>query len=162
MGINRPETHAEVTEVFYRYETALVTNDVATLDALFWSSDHTVRLGASENLFGQDEILAFRKARPSVGLARSLLQVVITTFGDDFATTNAIFTRADWPATRTGRQSQSLVKFPTAIVYFDGDYDFGTSEKNSILSNVATKSITGPPMEACINALNHIIDHCSN
>ena len=112
-GINRPETHAEVTEVFYRYETALVTNDVATLDALFWSSDHTVRLGASENLFGQDEVLAFRKARPSVGLARSLLQVVITTFGDDFATTNAIFTRADWPATRTGRQSQSLVKFPT-------------------------------------------------
>lgn len=110
MDVNRPDTHAEVTEVFYRYETALVTNDVATLDALFWSNDHTVRLGASENLFGQDEILAFRKARPSAGLARSLLQVVITTFGDDFATTNAIFTRSGWPATRTGRQSQSLVK----------------------------------------------------
>ena len=56
----------------------------------------------------------------------------------------------------------SLVKLPTAIVYFDDPYNFGTSEKNSILSNVATKSITGAPMESCINALDHIIDHCSN
>ncbi|EAQ22884.1 oxalurate catabolism protein HpxZ [Roseovarius sp. 217] len=112
LDINRPETHAEVTEVFYRYETALVTNDVETLDALFWASDQTIRLGASENLFGQDEILAFRKARPGVGLARRLERVVITTFGDNFATTNAVFTRAGWPASRTGRQSQSLVKVP--------------------------------------------------
>ena len=69
MEINRAETHAEVVEVFYRYETALVTNDIETLDALFWSSDLTVRLGASENLLGQDEILAFRNARPSAGPA---------------------------------------------------------------------------------------------
>ena len=62
----------------------------------------------------------------------------------------------------TLEETLSLVKLPTTIVYFDGPYGFGTSEKNSILSNVATKSITGPPMEACINALNHIIDHCSN
>jgi hypothetical protein len=112
LDINSPQTHAEVSEVFSRYETALVTNDVETLDALFWSSDYTVRLGAHENLFGQDEILAFRKARPSAGLARRLERVVITTFGDDFATTNAIFSRVGWPACRTGRQSQSLVKLP--------------------------------------------------
>jgi hypothetical protein len=110
MEINRAEVLAEVTELFHRYETALVTNDVDTLDALFWSSDLTVRLGASENLFGQDEILAFRNARASAGLDRTLERVVITTFGNDFATTNAIFTRTGWPADRTGRQSQSLVK----------------------------------------------------
>ncbi len=112
MKINRPEVVAEVRDVFQRYETALVTNDVGTLDALFWSNDLTVRLGASENLFGQDEILAFRNARPSAGLNRTLQRVVITTFDDDFATTNAVFTRAGWPASRTGRQSQSLVRFP--------------------------------------------------
>ncbi len=112
MKINRPEVVAEVRAVFQRYETALVTNDVDTLDALFWSNDLTVRLGASENLFGQDEILAFRNARPSAGLNRTLQRVVITTFDDDFATTNAVFTRAGWPASRTGRQSQSLVRFP--------------------------------------------------
>ncbi len=50
MKINRPEVVAEVTDVFQSYETALVTNDVDTLDALFWSNDLTVRLGASENL----------------------------------------------------------------------------------------------------------------
>lgn len=110
MEINRAEVLAEVTELFHRYETALVTNDVDTLDALFWSSDLTVRLGASENLFGQDEILAFRNARASAGLDRTLERVVITTFGNDFATTNAIFSRTGWPADRTGRQSQSLVK----------------------------------------------------
>lgn len=112
MKINSADVVAEVTEFFHRYETALVTNDVETLDALFWSSDLTVRLGASENLFGQKEILAFRNARPGVGLDRSLLSVVITTFGDDFATTNAVFTREGWPETRTGRQSQSLVRVP--------------------------------------------------
>ena len=66
--------------------------------------------------------------------------------------------RYDWTLEETLR----LIKLPTTIVYFDDPYDFGTSEKNSILSNVATRSITGPPMEACINALDHIIDHSSN
>jgi hypothetical protein len=110
--INRAETHAEVVEVFYRYEAALVTNDIETLDALFWSSDLTVRLGASENLLGQDEILAFRNARLSAGLARKLERVIITTFGNDFATTNAVFNRIGWLASKSGRQSQSLVKVP--------------------------------------------------
>ena len=112
MEINHAETHAEVVEVFYRYEAALVTNDIETLDALFWSSDLTVRLGASENLLGQDEILAFRNAMPSASLARKLERVIITTFGNDFATTNAVFNRIDWLASKSGRQSQSLVKVP--------------------------------------------------
>jgi hypothetical protein len=105
--INRAETHVEV---FYRYEAALVTYDIETLDALFWSSDLTVRLGASENLLGQDEILAFRNARPSAGLARKLERVIITTFGNDFATKNAVFNRIGWLSSKSGRQSQSLVK----------------------------------------------------
>lgn len=112
MQINRADMVAEVAEVFLRYETALVTNDIDTLDALFWSNELTVRLGASENLFGQDEILAFRKARPSAGLNRKLERVVITTFGEEFATTNALFTREGWPANRFGRQSQCLAKLP--------------------------------------------------
>ena len=38
MEINDPETLAEVTAAFERYEVALVTNDVAVLDELFWDS----------------------------------------------------------------------------------------------------------------------------
>jgi len=108
--INIPDIHRQVTEAFQRYETALTGNDVATLDALFWASDHVVRLGATENLYGHDQILAFRKARSPRGLERSLRNTVITTFGTDFATACTEFTR---PGTdRTGRQTHSWVRFP--------------------------------------------------
>ena len=41
--VNIPEVVAEVEKVFRRYEHALVNNDVAELDALFWKSPHTLR-----------------------------------------------------------------------------------------------------------------------
>jgi hypothetical protein len=56
MEINRPEVRAEVEAAFARYETALVSNDVATLQALFWHSARTIRHGIGENLYGSDEI----------------------------------------------------------------------------------------------------------
>jgi ketosteroid isomerase-like protein len=102
--INIPEVVAEVEKVFARYERALVTNDVAELDALFWNSPHTLRYGATENLYGYDEIAAFRAGRSPAGLARDLIKTVITTYGRDFATANAEFKRAG--STATGRQSQ--------------------------------------------------------
>ncbi|SNS50716.1 oxalurate catabolism protein HpxZ [Tropicimonas sediminicola] len=108
--INLPDVLAEVTEAFHRYETALTSNDVATLDALFWSSPHVIRYGATENLYGQEEILAFRQARPSKGLDRTLTRTVITTFGRDFATANTEFTRDG--VARIGRQSHSWVRLP--------------------------------------------------
>ncbi|MEM0990001.1 MAG: oxalurate catabolism protein HpxZ [Pseudomonadota bacterium] len=110
MQINDPQTLAEVTEAFNQYETALVTNDVDTLDALFWDGDKVIRYGMGENLYGQDEILAFRQARPSKGLARTLTRTVITTFGTDFGTANTEFIR-DGEA-RIGRQSHSWARLP--------------------------------------------------
>jgi ketosteroid isomerase-like protein len=107
--INIPDVHRDVTAAFERYEAALMSNDVATLDALFWSSPHVVRLGATENLYGHDQILAFRKARPSKGLDRSLRNTVITTFGTDFATACTEFTRPG--NARIGRQTHSWVRF---------------------------------------------------
>ena len=71
-NINVPEVVAEVQAAFDRYEQALVSNDVQVLDQLFWRSPHTIRYGATENLYGYDEIQAFRAARPSQGLARTL------------------------------------------------------------------------------------------
>ena len=108
MIINDPKTLAEVTQAFSRYEQALISNDVEVLDELFWDSAHTIRYGHNESLYGQDEILAFRKARPSLGLDRSLRRTMITTFGTDFATANTEFTRDG--TTMIGRQSQSWVK----------------------------------------------------
>jgi hypothetical protein len=103
--INLPEVHAEVSAVFARYEDALVNNKVEVLDELFWHSPHTVRYGVGENLVGIDAIRAFRLARPAQGLARTLSNTVITTYGHDFATAMTEFQREG--AARTGRQSQT-------------------------------------------------------
>ncbi|PZW50325.1 uncharacterized protein DUF3225 [Humitalea rosea] len=108
MEIDRPEILAEVAGLFAAYETALVTNDVAVLDGLFWQHAKVVRYGATEILHGYAEIAAFRASRPSAGLARTLERTVITTFGQDFATASTTFTRNG----RTGRQQQSWVRLP--------------------------------------------------
>ncbi len=111
MQINRPEVVAEVEAAFARYETALTTNDVTTLGALFWRSPHTIRYGIGENLHGADEIAAFRAARSPVGLARRLSRTVITTFGNDFATASTLFERDTVPG-KIGRQMQTWVRTP--------------------------------------------------
>lgn len=110
MEINHPETLAEVTRQFARYEQALTGNDVPVLDELFWRSPHTLRYGATENLYGSDEIAAFRAERPGQGLQRTVTRTVITTFGRDFATANIEFVRAG--SDRIGRQSQAWVRLP--------------------------------------------------
>ncbi len=110
MQINLPSVVAEVTEAFARYEQALVDNDVAVLDELFWNSPHTLRYGIGENLYGFDDIRSFRANRPAVGLAREVLRTVITTYGHDFATANIEFRRAS--ATRDGRQRQTWMRTP--------------------------------------------------
>ena len=110
MQINLPSVLAEVTEAFARYEQALVSNDVAVLDELFWNSPHTLRYGIGENLYGYDEIRSFRANRPAIGLAREVLRTVITTYGHDFATANIEFRRES--AARSGRQSQTWMRTP--------------------------------------------------
>ena len=106
--INLPEVLAEVTAAFERYEDALVHNKVEILDELFWNSPHTLRYGATENLYGYEEIQAFRAARPWQGLAREILRTVVTTYGNDFATANVEFRREG--STKTGRQSQTWMR----------------------------------------------------
>ncbi len=108
--INLPDVLAEVTAQFMRYEKALISNDVAVLDELFWNSPHTLRYGATENLYGYAEIQAFRAGRPVQGLERVLLKTVITCYGRDMATANVEFQRKCSP--RTGRQSQTWLRTP--------------------------------------------------
>ena len=107
--LNLPEVLAEVEAVFDRYERALVSNDVAVLDELFWNHPMTLRFGATENLWSYDEIAAFRAARPSVGLQRRILRKVIQTFGRDFATASVQFEREGRPGW-IGRQQQTWVR----------------------------------------------------
>ena len=110
MEIDLPEVVAEVSAAFNRYETALVTNDVAVLDQTFREDRRTIRYGTAEILYGFDEIAAFRVARRPVGLARTISKTVITTYGRDFAVASTLFHRATMPG-KVGRQMQTWVRF---------------------------------------------------
>ena len=103
---------AELTQLYRIYETALCTNDWATLDALFWQSADVVRFGATENLYGIDEIRQFRQNRPTQDLAREISHLTVVPFGDDTAAITLEFRRTIQGVARSGRQSQFWRKFP--------------------------------------------------
>jgi hypothetical protein len=111
MEIDLPDVVAEVTAQFARYEKALVSNDVAVLDELFRNDPRTLRYGIGENLYGYDAIMAFRAARPPVGLMRRTDKTVITTYGRDTAVASTLFYRDNAPG-KVGRQMQTWVRFP--------------------------------------------------
>ena len=110
MEINIPEVHAELSGLYPHYEKALVENDVETLTRMFWASHHAMRFGVGENLYGMDEIEAFRKARPAVNLARRVLRTDVVTFGRDFGSVTLEFERETPTKTVRGRQSQVWVR----------------------------------------------------
>ena len=110
MDIDLPEVVAEARAAFDRYEQALVDNDVAALDTMFHDDPRTIRYGGGENLYGYQEIEAFRAARSPVGLARTLSKTVITAYGRDYAVTSTLFHRPTMTG-KVGRQMQTWVRF---------------------------------------------------
>jgi hypothetical protein len=111
MEIDLPEVVAEVRQAYERYEQALVTNDVVTLDVLFRRDERTIRYGIAENLYGYKEVAAFRAARSPINLMRTRTRTVITTYGRDFAVASTLFHRDSLPG-KVGRQMQTWVRFP--------------------------------------------------
>ena len=111
MDVDLPEVLAEVTAQFARYETALVSNDVAVLDELFRADARTLRYGIGENLYGYDAIMAFRAGRSPVGLMRKTAGTVITSYGRDTAVASTLFYRDSSPG-KVGRQMQTWTRFP--------------------------------------------------
>lgn len=109
LEIDIPEIKAEVEAAFAEYEQALVSNDIAALDRLFFDRSTTIRYGIAENLYGYGEIAAFRAARSPAGLARKLDRTVITTYGRDFAVASTLFRRDSVPG-KIGRQMQTWVR----------------------------------------------------
>jgi hypothetical protein len=112
MTINDPAIIAELAALYPRYETALVTNDVSTLVEMFWTAQQVMRFGVTENLYGPEELEAFRKSRPSAGLARTVTRLDIATFGRDFGSITLEFERTTPNGLIRGRQSQVWVRLP--------------------------------------------------
>jgi hypothetical protein len=112
MTINDPEVVAELAALYPRYEHALVTNDVEILVEMFWANPHVMRFGATENLYGPEELEAFRKNRPASNLARTVNRIDIVAFGRDFASITLEFERSSASGPVRGRQSQVWVRLP--------------------------------------------------
>jgi hypothetical protein len=110
LEIDIPEVLAELVAAFEGYERALVDNDIAGLNALFWDSPLTLRYGTrvSEIQHGHEEIAAFRIRRGAVDQRRLLRNRRITTFGRDFGVANTEFIPAG--SEKIGRQSQTWMR----------------------------------------------------
>lgn len=112
MTINDPEIVHELQELYPIYERALVENDIATMTRLFWDSPFATRFGAGENLYGSDQIEAFRQSRPATGLARKITRLEIVTFGRNYASITLEFERGSLGRIIQGRQGQVWVRLP--------------------------------------------------
>ena|SRR5579863_1404816 len=110
MVVDDPNVKAEVEAAFAAYETALTNNDVAALDGFFHDAPTSLRYGVAENLYGYEEIKAFRAARSPAGLARRLERTQITVYGRDLAVAATLFRRDAAPG-KLGRQMQTWVRF---------------------------------------------------
>ena len=51
----------------------------------------------------------------------------------------------------------NLIQIKTSVVYFDGDFSFGTSMEESIFLHHQIESFTGSPIEACIKGMEFLI-----
>jgi hypothetical protein len=113
MLVNDTATVYELKELYPLYETALVENDVDTLMKMFWGAPEVMRFGVTENLYGIAELEAFRRGRPSVGLARTVKRLDIVAFGKDVGSITLEFERlaTDGKVIR-GRQSQVWIRMP--------------------------------------------------
>jgi hypothetical protein len=107
--IDDPAVLAEIRAVFDRYEAALMANETAILDEIFWADPRTVRFGVAEILYGHEAIRAFR-ASVKAYAQRVQRQVRITAFGRDFATTHLEYERVGTGL--IGRETKVMVRLP--------------------------------------------------
>lgn len=110
MELNIPDVIAEVKDAFLRYQRAVDTNDVETMNTLFWKSPYTVRFGPNGTLIGHEAIASFRRGRTKSTFERILQNTVITTFGRDFAATNTETVKVEERG--VSRQSQTWIRTP--------------------------------------------------
>jgi len=109
---NSPEVVAALSVLYQRYETALISHDVATLTDLFWDGKQAVRFGATENLFGGSAIRQFRQQCPGADLAREILRQEVVGLGADCGAVTVEFCRMVNGISKLGRQSHMWYRFP--------------------------------------------------
>lgn len=105
-----PAVLAELRAVFDAYEQALMSNDVAALNAFFWQDERTTRYGIADRQWGITELVAYRTATPAPDFTRRLEHLRLHAFGPDMAVAQVEFVRSD--TTLRGFQTQTWVRLP--------------------------------------------------
>tara|TARA_B100000214_G_scaffold369459_2_gene342558 strand:+ start:3329 stop:3751 length:423 start_codon:yes stop_codon:yes gene_type:complete len=63
-----------------------------------------------------------------------------------------------WAAYHYGiLETINLINLPTAIIYFDKKFSFGTTQLNSIMKGENIKTFSGDPIKSCMKGLDYII-----
>jgi Protein of unknown function (DUF3225) len=110
--VDLPDVRAEVEAIALAYERALVGNDAATLDSMFWDDPRALRFGIADTQYGYDAIRKFRAGLTMQSATRDIVRLEIHTFGRDFAVVNLVFRYHTHPG--GGRQSQTWVRTAAA------------------------------------------------
>ena len=107
--VELPAVVEEITALFDRYESALMANDLAALDAFFWPDERLTRYGIADRQHGITALRAFRAATPAPSFTRRLEHLRVSAFGPDCAVAQVEFVRSD--TTLRGFQTQTWVRF---------------------------------------------------
>jgi hypothetical protein len=107
--VDRPAVIEEITALFWRYETALMANDLAALDAFFWPDERLTRYGIADRQWGISALRDFRAATPAPAFTRRLEHLRVESFGADVAVAQVEFVRSD--TSLRGFQTQTWVRF---------------------------------------------------
>ena len=102
--VDLPAVVEEITALFDRYESALMANDLAALDAFFWPDERLTRYGIADRQWGVTELRAFRAATPAPTFTRRLEHLRVSAFGPDCAVAQVEFVRSDTPPRSSSRE----------------------------------------------------------
>ncbi len=100
----------EVSALFDAYERALVANDVAAMDAVFWDDPRVVRYGIAEIQEGAEAVRTWRRSAAPVPTDRTLTSRHVLALSPDVVCVDVTFVNGTAPG--TGRQSQVWRRFP--------------------------------------------------
>ena len=101
-------SEAAVTRLSDEYEAALVRNDLAAMNDVFWHSDDVLRFGIADMQSGYDEVVAWRAAAIPVPSTRTIIERRVLELAPRVVAVDLTFRNGDEPM--IGRQSQTWVE----------------------------------------------------
>jgi ketosteroid isomerase-like protein len=101
---------AEVRSAYERYEAALVSGDVATMNEMFLDDPHVVRFGVNDHQVGHAEIAGWRREHPGVPPGRSCIDTRVQVLTETVAVVTTRFVYEHLSV--DGRQTQVWLATP--------------------------------------------------